>query len=34
MSNFDVMNWVKELKIKKNMVFLIRTVASGRLIAE
>ena len=42
MSNFDIMNLVKEVKIKKKkkkkkkkkMVFLIRTAASGRIIAE
>ena len=33
-SNFDIMNWVKELKKNNLMVFLIRTAASGRLIAE
>ena len=33
-SNFDIMNWVKELKIKKLMVVLIKTAASGRIIAE
>ena len=33
-SNFDIMNWVKELKTKKMMVFSIRIAASGRLIAE
>ena len=26
------MNWVKELKIKKLMVFLVRTAANGRRI--
>ena len=31
MSNFDIMNWVKELKIKNLMVW---TAASGRLIME
>ena len=34
MSNFDIMNWVKELKVKNFDVFLIRTAASGRQIAE
>ena len=35
MSDFDIMNWVKVLKIKKKMMeFLTRTAASGRRIAE
>ena len=31
---FDIMKWVKQLKIKKMIVLLIRTAASGRLIEE
>ena len=34
MSNFDIMNWVKELKIKHFDGVLIRTAAKWRLIAE
>ena len=34
MSNFDIMNWVKELKIENFDGVLIRTAASVRIIVE